>query len=181
MWNEAKWVCWFAPFFEPPRDTCYSGTALIFTWWGAAWCSHSRSVPLFWEQVVFVWVENIFVSLKAGPLPLLWGCRFLLCGVVVFLAGAAAEFEYLWACLAKATFIIIRLMCTPERQSQNHPESADWKQRWGPFSRRWSYISFYFWHGQLRLSTQTRTFILFVFRRDAGGKNWLVGVEMSES
>ena len=29
MWNEAKWVCWFAPFCEPPRDTCCSGTALI--------------------------------------------------------------------------------------------------------------------------------------------------------
>lgn len=69
---------------KQPRDTCYSGTALILTHRGAACCSHSRSVPLFWEQVVFVWVENVLVSLKAGPLPLLWGTRVsaMWCGCV---------------------------------------------------------------------------------------------------
>lgn len=58
-------------------------------------------------------------------------------------------------------------VCTPDRQSRNHPESSQWKQRWGPFSRRWSYISFYFWH-RLVLSTQMRgglLLLVFVARR----------------
>lgn len=143
-------------FCEPPRDTCNSGTALIFTRRGATWCSHSRSVPLFLGAgcVCLGWKRPRVFESRAAPVAVgtPW---FLLCGAVVFLAAAAGEFEYLWACLAKATFIIIRLMCTPERQSQNHPESSCWKQRWGPFSRRGSYISFYFWMVS-RLSTQTR-------------------------
>lgn len=57
------------PFYKPPRDTCCSGMALIFTLAPGVEVlhdvSHSRSVPLFREQVVFVWVENILVSLKA--------------------------------------------------------------------------------------------------------------------
>lgn len=157
------------PFYKPPRDTCCSGMALIFTLAPGVEVlhdvSHSRSVPLFSGAgcVCLGWKHpRLFES---RPLSLLWGRRFLLCGVVVFLAAVAGELEYLWACLAKATFIIIRWMCTPERPSQNHPESSYWKQRWGPFSRRWSYVRpflFLDWSAQA-LHTNERTFVLFVF------------------
>lgn len=144
--------------------------------------SHSRSVPLFWEQVLFVWVENILVSLKAGHSRCCGDMDFC-CDVVVFLAAVAGELEYLWACLAKATFIIIRWMYTPERPSQNHPESSYWKQRWGPFWKRWSYVRPVFIFGMVSTGSPHKwedVCTVCVFRRDAGGKSlvdvWVINV-----
>lgn len=92
MWNEAKWVCWFAPFCEPPRDTCYSGTAPIlhdaevlrdvltvgayhFVFWfflGAGRvCSKNR---------LSVWKPRA----TPPPHPLPWGLFFCYVGAVVF-------------------------------------------------------------------------------------------------
>ena len=80
---------------------------------------------------------------------------------------------------AKATFIIIiRLTWTPERPSQNHPESFWPKSKKGgaPFFFRWSYISIFIFGAvscralSLSLHTNERSFVLFVFRRDAGWK-----------
>ncbi len=51
--------------------------------------------------------------LNAGSLQSLPGCGFLVCAVVVFLAAVVGEFEHFGDCSAKATFIIIRLVCTP--------------------------------------------------------------------
>lgn len=49
MWNEAKWVCWFAPFSANyPWDTCYSWYSPKF--FTDLWCSHSQSVPLFFRS-----------------------------------------------------------------------------------------------------------------------------------
>ena len=90
MWNEAKWVCWFAPFCEPPRDTCYSGTALIlhdaevlrdvltvganhfffFFFFGSRSRMFEKTSPCVWK-------------LGAAP-PLPWGLFFCYVGAVVF-------------------------------------------------------------------------------------------------
>lgn len=71
--------------YEPPRDTCYRGTALIVT---AVFSQSERTTFLGAGRV---WDENILVSLKAGARSLLW---FLLCGAVVFLAVAPGEFKH---------------------------------------------------------------------------------------
>lgn len=116
-----------------PNERVRTTPGHVLQWYGPN-CGTSvltvRAYHFFWSRL-FVWAENVLVALKAEALSLLWGRGFLLCGVAV----AVREFKYLWACLAKATFIIIRLVCTPERQSQNHPESSYWKQRWGTFQQ----------------------------------------------
>lgn len=156
-----------------PNERVQTTPGHVLQWYGPN-CGTSvltvRAYHFFWSRL-FVWAENVLVALKAEALSLLWGRGFLLCGVAV----AVREFKYLWACLAKATFIIIRLMCTPERQSQNHPESSYWKQRWGPFQQvvklRKVFVFCILNSAKVRTGSQMGwRFKLLVFRQDTDGK-----------
>lgn len=117
MWNEAKWVCRFTLFHEPPRDT--------LQWYGPNF--HMKRFCVMFSQsehttflgagcVCLGWKHLCVFGSRTAPVAMEMWVSAMLCGCV--LAAVAGEFEYLWACLAKATFIIIRLMCTPEMLSQ---------------------------------------------------------------
>lgn len=131
-----------------PNECVWTTPGHVLQWYGPNFHTGPAQVMFsqserttFFGSTLFVWVENILVSGKAGPLPLLRRLEFLLCGAVVILAAVAGERQHLWAGLVKATFtvliiiIILRVMCAPEWQSQNHPQSSYWKQRWGPFEQ----------------------------------------------
>lgn len=153
---------WYDPNFHTNRFSQLERT----TFFGAGCC--------------YSWLKTSFSLWKTNSSRCCGDAMLLLGAVVGFLAAEAEEFKYLWACLAKATLIISRLMSTPERQSQNHPESTDWKQRWGPFSKQYSYVRFYFQMVSEGFYSHG-TFTLFVLRRDAGGKKSLVDVKVCES
>ena len=120
--------------FEPPRDTCYSGTALIFTPAPAAEapCSCSWSVPLLLgSRLSFVWVKNILVPLKAGRLPLPWRRGFVLCNAVVFL-GCSSRGIWVFVSLFSQSHLHYYYIDANTRESEPKPPREHLlKQRWG--------------------------------------------------
>lgn len=141
MWNEAKWVCWFFPFCEAPRETCCSGTAPTFTATvQPSYCvtfSQKERTTSFGSR--FCLFENI-LPMKA-PLAARRHISAVCCGCFWLQSqGNLSICELAWP---KPASLLLD-WCAPHIESLNHPESSDQKQRLGPFSRRWSYVRLIF-------------------------------------